>query len=311
MRYAIAALCFIAGVRCKAPTPSGAVDSPAKQERFRVGALSLQTATVGPGDVSLILVIHGGPGLDSNYMRPWFDGLHDGRHRVMYVDLRGHGRSDSPPDSEGYTLSATAGDISSLLARVSPNEPSVVIGHDFGAAVALTLAASHPEHVRKLVLVSPLRDGLQIRSMGDRTRNVLGASGAAAIANLSTAQGTLRDPRQLKTLFAALGPMWWAQPPSPSLLDSLTRSVQYHGTADENFLAQLVLWDGRAVARNVRAPTLVIAGSADRTTLPIESRQIADSLAHGRFAEIPAAGHLPFVEQSQRFLMVLRPFIAE
>ena len=177
--------------------------------------------------------------------------------------------------------------------------------------LALTLSAAHPERVRKLVLVSPLRDGLQIRSMDARTRAALGPAGAARISALSTAQGTLRDPRALRDLFGALGRMWWARPPSPALLDALTRSVQYHGTADASFLAQLVLWDGRTVARTVRAPTLVIAGAADLSCLPTESRQIADSLAHGRFVEIAAAGHLPFVEQPTAFLNVVRTFIAD
>jgi proline iminopeptidase len=297
---------------CRAPVGQpGAEQASVHQERVRVGPIALQTVSVGPTDGPVILVVHGGPGLDHNYMRPWFDGVRSPRARVVYVDLRGHGRSDMPPDSEGFTIGATAGDLAELLLRLSPTDPAVVIGHDFGAAISLTLAASHPERVRKLVLIAPLRDGLQIRSLGARTRATLGPAGAAAIGALSTAQGTLRDPRQLRALFAALGPMWWARPPSDALLDSLTRSVQYHGVTDGNFLAQLVLWDGRAVARNVRTPTLVVGGALDKTCLPIESRELADSLPHGQYAEIAQAGHLPFVEQPQRFVSLVRAFVTE
>ncbi len=274
-----------------------------------MGALSLHTVQVGPADGPVRLVLHGGPGLDHNYLRPWLDDLACDGARVVYVDLRGHGRSDPPPDAEGYTLGATAGDVATLARTLSDGRPVDVLGHDFGATIALELAAAHPERVRKLVLIDPLRDGRQLRAMATRSREALGEEGSRALAALSTPQGTLRDPRQLNALFRALGPLWWARPQPPALIDRLARDVRYRAEPDEHFLVQLVLWDGLRVARQVRADTLVVSGAEDRTFTSAESRALADTIAHGRFVEIAGAGHLPFVEQRAAFTAAVRDFL--
>lgn len=281
----------------------------ARTTRVRVGAVELNTVQLGAVDGRVRVVLHGGPGLDHSYLRLGLDGLASSSARLVYVDLRGHGRSDAPPDAAGYTLSAAAGDVAALIGRLSDRAPVDVIAHDFGAAVALELAATHPARVRKLVLIAPVRDGQQIRAMGERSREVLGEQGARALAALSTPQGTLRDPRQLSTLFRTLGPMWWARTPPQATLDELARGVRYRPQADEHFLVELLSWDGRRVAREVRAETLVISGSADKTFTPAESRALADTLAHGRFVEIAEAGHLPFVERRVECARAIADFL--
>lgn len=276
---------------------------------MRVGAVTLNTVQLGAADGIVRFVLHGGPGLDHNYLRPSLDALATNRARLVYVDLRGHGRSDAPPDSGGYTLAAAAGDLSVLTTRLSPRAPVDVIAHDFGASIALEFAASHPDQVRRLVLIAPVRDGVQLRALGARTREALGESGANALRALTTPQGTLRDPRQLSQLFRTLGPLWWASPPSAATLDTITRSVRYRAPADEHFLLQLLSWDVQRVARDVRASTLVVSGAQDRTFLPSESRAIADTVAHGRFVEIDGAGHLPFVEKPTEVARAIESFL--
>jgi pimeloyl-ACP methyl ester carboxylesterase len=231
------------------------------------------------------------------------------RARLVYVDLRGHGGSDAPPDASGYTLAAASGDLSLLATRLSPRAPIDVIAHDFGAAVALEFAAAHPDQVRKLVLIAPVRDGAQIRAISARTREALGESGLLALRALTTPQGTLRDPRQLPQLFRTLGPLWWASPPSATTIETITRSVRYRPSADEHFLLQLLSWDGLRVARNVRAPTLVLSGAQDRTFLQSESRELADTIAHSRWVEVQGAGHLPFVEKPSEVVQEIESFL--
>lgn len=289
--------------------PRAPVVRPARTARIRVGAIELNTVQIGPAEGAVRLIVHGGPGLDHQYLRPAFDELADARTRVVYVDLRGHGASEAPPDAEGYTIAAAAGDLAQLARRLSDSAPIDVIGHDFGGAVALELAATHPERVRRLVLVSPVRDGRQLRAMPERAREALGEAGVRELAALSTAQGTLRDPRDLPRLFRTLAPMWWARPPSPSVIESLARHVRYRAVADEHYLVQLRAWDGRTIAERVRAEALVVSGDADRTFTPAESRSVADALAHGRYAAIAQAGHLPFVEQPRAFFETVRAFL--
>ena len=75
---------------------------------------------------------------------------------VIAPDLPGFGASEKPPPSRfPYGIDAFAEAIADLYAGLELG-PAAVIGHALGGAVALTLAARHPELVSKLVLVDPL-----------------------------------------------------------------------------------------------------------------------------------------------------------
>ena len=79
--------------------------------------------------------------------------------RGIALDLRGHGRSDAPgPD--GYALEAQAGDIEAVADALGLDRFALV-GHSFGAGVALAFAGAHPERVTHLLLADPIGDGTQ------------------------------------------------------------------------------------------------------------------------------------------------------
>jgi pimeloyl-ACP methyl ester carboxylesterase len=72
------------------------------------------------------------------------------RRRVVAVDQRGHGASDTPDD--GYDIAQVVADDVALADVLALTRP-VVVGHSWGGAVALALAATYPERVAGLVLV--------------------------------------------------------------------------------------------------------------------------------------------------------------
>ena len=71
------------------------------------------------------------------------------KHRVVLFDLRGHGKSERPPS--GYDVATMAEDLGALASDF--DERVTVVGHSYGAVVALTYALRHPERMRDLVLV--------------------------------------------------------------------------------------------------------------------------------------------------------------
>ncbi|MEV5836677.1 alpha/beta hydrolase [Nocardia sp. NPDC052112] len=72
------------------------------------------------------------------------------RHRVVAVDLRGMGSSDTP--GHGYDKKTMAEDIHQLVRHLGYSTVDVA-GHDIGSMVAFSLAANHPETVRRLALL--------------------------------------------------------------------------------------------------------------------------------------------------------------
>ena len=93
----------------------------------------------GRGNPPIVLV-HGWT-CDHSYFEPQRKHLSK-RHRVITVDLRGHGRSDKP--KQEYSISGFADDIAWLCEQLKVKKP-VVIGHSMGGMIALEVASRHPD----------------------------------------------------------------------------------------------------------------------------------------------------------------------
>jgi pimeloyl-ACP methyl ester carboxylesterase len=72
------------------------------------------------------------------------------RYRVIAVDLRGMGGSSAPPT--GYDKKTMAADVAALIRDLGYEQVNLA-GHDIGSMVAFSLAANHPELVRKLAML--------------------------------------------------------------------------------------------------------------------------------------------------------------
>lgn len=98
-----------------------------------------------------LVLLHGGPGFDHSGFKPAFSQLAD-IAQVVYLDYRGHGRSDHCPPEE-WTLDTFADDIVRLCDALGVEKP-VVLGQSFGGFVAQRYLARHPCHPAKVVLSS-------------------------------------------------------------------------------------------------------------------------------------------------------------
>ena len=128
-----------------------AADRPVAREQYvDRGAARLYVREIGDG--APIIVVHGGPDFDHEYLLPDMDRLADS-FRLVYYDQRGRGRSFSgrPPDDVDL-----AGEIDDLDAvRQSFGfEAVAVLGHSWGALLAMEYAVRLPRRVSHLVLMN-------------------------------------------------------------------------------------------------------------------------------------------------------------
>jgi pimeloyl-ACP methyl ester carboxylesterase len=75
-----------------------------------------------------------------------------GQHRVLSLDLRGHGESDKPRSE--YSIATDAADIAFVIAQLGLRRV-VAVGHSSGGMAVLQLAVAHPDHVAAIVMVDP------------------------------------------------------------------------------------------------------------------------------------------------------------
>ena len=78
------------------------------------------------------------------------------RRRAIAVDLRGHGSSSAPSDGD-FSVSACAGDVLAVVDHLGL-DAIVLVGHSYGAIVAIEVASQRPGLVRRLVLADPPGD---------------------------------------------------------------------------------------------------------------------------------------------------------
>jgi len=106
---------------------------------------------VEPGRRTLVL-IHGLSSSASAWAR--YEDAFARRYNVVTVDLRGHGLSTKPRGIASYTIARMAEDVLALLDQLEL-EHIVLIGHSFGALVALEFLARYQNRVARAVLLSP------------------------------------------------------------------------------------------------------------------------------------------------------------
>jgi len=103
------------------------------------------------GDGPLVVMIHGFPDF-------WYTWRHQmealkPHFKVLAIDQRGYNRSDQPKQPEAYDMEHLVSDVAAVI-RSQEETGAIVIGHDWGGAVAWQFAFAHPEMTRRLVIMN-------------------------------------------------------------------------------------------------------------------------------------------------------------
>ncbi|MFF4571645.1 alpha/beta fold hydrolase [Streptomyces sp. NPDC001410] len=244
----------------------------------------------GPRDAPALLLIHG----SASSTRSWdpLVPLLTGSHRVIRIDLLGHGRSAKPAD-RSYAIPDQARRAGAVLDRLGV-EHAVVVGHSSGGFVATALAEQRPDLVTALALINT------------------GPSLDAFIATESAAIGLSQWPptdEQLRR-FASTGFSRAGYKIPEELLDDV-RGMTHHSLttsmrATRSYLEQRALPDRLTV---LGKPLLVIFGEDDRRW---RSSSASDyrAVPGARVELLPGLGHSPLLEDPPRTATSLLAFTA-
>ena len=113
--------------------------------------VSLACRAAGPRDAPLLVFLHGFP--EAAFV--WDATLErlSARFRCIAPDLRGFGGSSAPAEVEAYRAKHLVADLEALIAAHG-GRARAVVAHDWGGAVAWSLAAMRPERLERLVIVN-------------------------------------------------------------------------------------------------------------------------------------------------------------
>ena len=271
---------------------------------------------VALGGISANRFVADAPGSGSG----WWQGLvgrgcaiDPARHRVLGLDFAADESGAAAPSTHDQA------EILAAAIRACGAGPAILVGASYGGMVALALAESRPELVRRLVIIAapaaPHPMSTAIREL-QRRIVALGIGGGRAEDGLAIARGlamtTYRTPEEFEARFAGgideADPLCVSAPGaylracgsrypeimSPGRFLSLSASIDRHRV------------DPRAISH----PALVIGASSDRLVPPGQSKALADALPDARLHILDCLyGHDMFLKEAEALGALIAPFL--
>lgn len=259
--------------------------------------LSIHVASSGSGQP--LVLLHGFTGSTAtwDYLRSRLESS----HRVIAIDLPGHGRSSSPSDASRYSLDRLADDLITVFDALGLTSVAL-LGYSMGGRAALRFAVRHPDRLSALILesTSPGIEDLERRSERIAADN--------ALAELIEKSGIEAFVSKWEKL-----PIWKTQ---EALHEDVRNSLRTQRLRnDPRGLANSLRGAGAGVdpdvlnqLHRITAPTLLLAGELDSPYVAF-ARRLESGLPRAEVRLIPNAGHAAHLENPDGVVDAVTDFL--
>jgi non-heme chloroperoxidase len=253
----------------------------------------------------------------------WVHQLRDlaDRHRVVTIDLSGHGQSilgKGRYTADGRDLASPAmhrlaADVWAVLEALDIRD-ALLVGHSMGGMTALQLALDVPRlalarRVAGLTLVSTTA-GPFSNLPGWSTLSRLGGAASSRAVRAGARHGARALPsRDLRWWVSRLG---FGADAAPAQVQFVERMhVSNSPRAFGELLPSLAAFDLSGRLQEIELPTVVVVGTHDRVIGPAHARRLAADLPHAELIELPRCGHQPMLERRNEFSRIIDEFSAK
>jgi pimeloyl-ACP methyl ester carboxylesterase len=286
--------------------PQGQGELVVHDRRVTVDGMHTQYLEAGVGPP--LLLVHGHEQSATSWR--WVIPALARTHRVLALSLPGHGETAAAVG--GYAPgSDQARFVAAFLDALAIDPPLDVVGHSAGGAIALRLALADPQRIRSLTLVDSAGLGSEVHPL--LALDTLPVIGELAImisrlpggpwgrTTMSTAMlfaQPWRIPAEFVTEQHAL-----ARRPGQLEASTATARTLFGPAGQRQILLEHL--------PSLTMPTLVIWGGCDYVVPAHHARAAVKLLPDGRLSVFPDCGHLPHVEQPDRFAAVLGDWLTQ
>ncbi|MEU0373006.1 alpha/beta fold hydrolase [Streptomyces sp. NPDC006283] len=258
-----------------------------------VNGVAIHYTEQGPVDGPPVILVHGHP-FNRTLWAPQAEALGATGYRVVTPDLRGYGESEVVP---GRTLlSDFADDLAGLLDHLGL-ERVVVGGVSMGGQIAMAFQKAYASRVRALVLcdTSPVAETDEGKAFRNNLADRLLAEGMGGYAD-----------EVIDKMLAAYNVA--GMPDVAGQVLTMMRTTHPEGAAAA-LRGRAERPDYRETLAAVKVPTLIVVGADDAYTPVSDAEAMRDLIPHAELTVIDGAGHLPGVEQPERFNKALLNFL--
>lgn len=288
------ALALAAGLICGAvvhadtTVPSQADWDGARQKVSTEDGLSIAYVQLSDGEGTPLLLIHGYTDNSRSWSLP-APYLGIGKRPIYAIDLRGHGASDAPNCC--YGLDSLAHDVVAFM-DAKEIEKADIVGHSLGSMTAAIVAATAPERVNKLVLVS------------SAVHPPKGVSNWLWD-NISSQTYPIDPDSQFM--------LDWYTNPTPVDQDFIGRERRESASRPEwvwrGVMVALNMTDWSEMAARIKAPTMILWGDQDGFFDSSAQAELRAALPNAEYRTFEGFGHNMFWEQPEKFGETVTQFL--
>ena len=262
------------------------------------------------GDGPPLVCLPGGPGRATEYLGD-LGGLSAARQLVL-VDPRGVGLSADPADPATFHVDRLVSDVESLRNHLGLDQMDL-LAHSAGAVLGTLYAAAYPEHLSRLILVTPGLAAVGAEATPEQLRAALaGRAGEPWYpAALAALEKIMAGSRSMDDFWASR-PFYYGRWDEAAQAHATAGVSERHQAAREGFFAGGAL-DApatKAALNKLTAPVLLYAGGRDPLVTPALVRQAAPLFHDATVVVQREAGHFPWVDDPAAFAAAIGSFLS-
>ena len=264
----------------------------------------------GSGNAMPAILLHGGPGFSSVYLKP-LEALASDRTVVRYDQLGG-GNSRPATDTTMFTISHFVAELDSLRSHLGYDKVHL-IGHSWGTILAVEYYRAHPDRVASLTLASAALDIPEWQRHSRELVNTLPDSSQKVI-RAREADKNFEAPDYQAALMEFYGKYVWRKPDSVNL-DSLFATAgmavynYMQGPSEFTITGTLKDYDATPFLGQIKVPVLYTVGEFDESN-PATVRKFSRLTPGSRVEVLKGAAHLGPWDAPEQMNAAIRSFLA-
>lgn len=263
-----------------------------------------------------LLLIPGGPGSAHDYFHPFFSEL-AGSHQIIYIDAFGRGKSERAHSLAEYRLARDVEDIEGIRKALRLGKINV-LGHSYGGVVAQAYALTYPASVKRLIIANAPFSGEMWQAGQDVLNYELRNQFPEMWQKIKEVRAqwyhsSAKRHQEVYQLPAGLLYFYDASNADKVVFNFNPEVFFAIAGDDANFLigGDIAKTDFRTRLKNLKMPTLIMAGRYDRIGLPRLLLQFRRYAPQARFVMFEKSGHYPFIEENVETIRILKEFLSQ
>ena len=284
------------------------------------GTFHVWTKRIGNNPRIKVLLLHGGPGADHEYMEAFDSYFPNAGIEYYYYDQLGSFFSDQPKEPSLWEVPRFVDEVEQVRQALGLTKDNFyLLGQSWGGILAMEYALKYPQNIKGLVISNMMSS---IPAYNDYAKNVLmPAMDQKALAEITQLEAAKKfdDPRYMELLIPNFYTQHLLRMPADQWPDPVQRGFKHlnesiyvpmQGPSEMGASGKLEKWDRTQDLSKLAMPTLVIGARYD-TMDPAHMEMMSKRIPHARYLYCPNGSHLAMYDDQKTYMDGVVKFVKD